>query len=81
MPRKKIDVPPLVADIVVGLGNFLGRHAAEGVKQAKRSALKEVGAVLKRAGAVADAAAEDGDPEPQVVDAEFIDEKPKRRTP
>jgi hypothetical protein len=81
MPRKKIDVPPVVADVVIGLGNFLGRHAAEGLKQAKKSALREVGAALKKAGAVADAAAEEGDPDPQVIDAEFIDEKPRRRTP
>ena len=71
MAVKKIDVPPAVANILVGLGNFLGKHVAHGVKAAKASLLREAGEEFKRRGEemtrVADA--EEGvRQEPEVVD-------------
>ena len=54
--QKKIDLPPAVTEALVGLGNFIGRHVAEGVKRGKSSALKEISARLKYASEVVDRA-------------------------
>jgi hypothetical protein len=70
MATRKIDLPPAVTQALVGLGAFVGRHVAEGVKKTRASAFREIGEALKRAGAVLDEASreEDGDrSEPEVV--------------
>lgn len=77
MATRRIDLPPAVTNALVGLGQFIGRHVAEGVKKTRASALKEIGAALKQAGDVVDAAAhqEDDDrgenSETSVIDADF----------
>jgi len=70
MAAKKIELPPVVTEALVGLGNFLGRHVAEGVKQGKKSALKEIGEALKRAGDVVDKASKDESDEVEVLDGD-----------
>jgi hypothetical protein len=81
MADRKIELPPVVAQVVIGLGNFLGRHGAEGVKRAKQSALREVGAILKRAGDVANAKADEDEVDNEDDDVEVVVEnRPRGRT-
>jgi hypothetical protein len=81
MASRRIDLPPAVTNALVGLGQFIGRHVAEGVKKTRASALKEIGAALKQAGDVVEAASNQEDEdrgEPHVVDAEFEPAQPKK---
>jgi len=76
-PRgRRIDVPPAVTEFVFDTLGFLGRHVAEGVKKAKTSAMREVGAALKKkAEELERAANEDDGIQPEV---EVIDERKRR---
>jgi hypothetical protein len=77
---RRIDLPPAVTSALVGLGRFIGRHVAEGVKKTRASALKEIGAALKQAGDVVEAASNQEDEdrgELHVVDADFEPEPKK----
>jgi hypothetical protein len=61
MASRRIELPPALTNVLIGLGNFAGRHVAEGVKRTRSSALKEVRDMLKRASEIADAAAKEDD--------------------
>lgn len=81
---RRIDLPPAVTQALVGLGNFLGRHAAKGIEASRKSLLKEVGEALKNAGRVVEEAAKDemerdGDDGPRAPEVIEVEVKEVRR--
>jgi hypothetical protein len=76
---RRIDLPPAVTQVLVGLGNFLGRHVAEGVRKTRSSALKEIGDALKHAGAVVDQAARQQEGQPEEEEEDVVEVRTPRR--